>query len=73
MIICMCHRISDRDIAREAKSGCSSFEDLQDDLRVGTACGCCLEMARTTFDEQAAASRRAGRGAVDVARAALAA
>lgn len=73
MIICMCHRISDRDIAREAKSGCPSFEDLQDDLRIGTACGCCLDVARTTFEEQAAAAPRILHGASDATRVALAA
>lgn len=51
MIVCVCHRVSDRDIAREARAGCASFDELQDSLRVGTACGACLECARETFDE----------------------
>ena len=53
MIICVCHRVSDRDIARQAAAGCASFEALQDDLRVGTACGACLDCAREAFAEQA--------------------
>lgn len=51
MIVCVCHRVSDRDIAREAKSGCADFEALQDSLRVGTACGACLECAHETFEQ----------------------
>lgn len=52
MIICLCHRVSDRDIARAAREGCRSFEALQNATRVGTACGNCLCCARVTFDEQ---------------------
>ena len=50
MIVCVCHRVSDRDIEREVRHGCASFEELQDELRVGTACGCCTDCARDTFD-----------------------
>jgi len=50
MIVCVCHRVSDRDIEREVRHGCHSFDELQDELRVGTACGSCLECARDTFD-----------------------
>lgn len=50
MIVCVCHRVSDRDIVREAQHGCSSFEELQDELRVATACGRCGDCARATFD-----------------------
>jgi bacterioferritin-associated ferredoxin len=52
MIICLCHRVSDRDITRAVKSGCRSFEELQDDTRVGTGCGACLCCAREYFDDQ---------------------
>lgn len=51
MIVCVCHRVSDQAIAREVRSGCSSFEELQDSLRVGTACGACTDCARDTFEQ----------------------
>jgi bacterioferritin-associated ferredoxin len=50
MIVCVCHRVSDRQIEREARSGCASFDELQADLRVGTACGACIDCARETFE-----------------------
>ncbi len=50
MIVCVCHRVSDRDIEREVRLGCGSFDELQDELRVGTACGRCTDCARDTFD-----------------------
>ncbi len=53
MIVCVCHRVSDRDIARHAAAGCGSFEEMQDDLRVATACGACHECARETWDRHA--------------------
>ena len=50
MIVCVCHRVSDRDIEHEVRHGCHSFDELQDETRVGTACGSCLDCARDTFD-----------------------
>lgn len=49
MIVCLCHRVSDRDIAREVGSGCPSFDALQERTRVGTGCGACLECAHDTW------------------------
>jgi bacterioferritin-associated ferredoxin len=50
MIVCVCHRVSDRDIARAVQHGCASFDALQDDLRVATGCGACGDCARDTFE-----------------------
>lgn len=50
MIVCVCHRVSDQHIAREVRSGCDSFDELQSDLRVGTACGACTDCAREAFE-----------------------
>ena len=50
MIVCICHRISDRDIAHAAREGCASFDALQDELCVATACGACHDCAREVFD-----------------------
>jgi bacterioferritin-associated ferredoxin len=45
MIVCICHRVSDRDIARCAQSGWS-FDDIQLELGVATQCGNCEDCAR---------------------------
>jgi bacterioferritin-associated ferredoxin len=50
MIVCVCHRVSDRDIAHAVKAGCGSFDELQDELRVATGCGACNDCARQTFE-----------------------
>lgn len=50
MIVCVCHRVSDRDIAHEVHAGCSSFAQLQAETRVATGCGACKDCARSTFE-----------------------
>lgn len=51
MIVCLCHRISDRDIHAAVRAGTQCFEVLQDDTRVAASCGCCLDCAREVFDQ----------------------
>lgn len=51
MIVCVCHRVSDKDIARHVQHGCTSFESLQADTGVATCCGCCESCAREAFDD----------------------
>ena len=45
MIICICCRISDRDIARHARAG-MGFDEIQFELGVATQCGQCEGCAR---------------------------
>ncbi len=51
MIICICKRVSDREINRRLESGCDSVGELGRACRAGTDCGACagqlLEMVRT--------------------------
>lgn len=54
MIVCLCHRISDRDIAQAVRTGTTCFEILQDETRVASSCGCCLDCARSVFDQERA-------------------
>ena len=45
MIVCVCNRVSDREIARHAHVG-MSFDDIQLELGVATCCGRCEGCAR---------------------------
>lgn len=45
MIVCVCRRVSDREIARHAHAG-MSFDEIQFELGVATQCGCCESTAR---------------------------
>lgn len=61
MIVCLCHRVTDRDIQRAVASGTQCFEVLQDETRLASSCGCCHDCAREVFDA-AVASPCARRG-----------
>jgi bacterioferritin-associated ferredoxin len=50
MIVCLCRRVSDRDITAAVQSGVDNFEILQDRTGVSSCCGCCLDCAREVFD-----------------------
>jgi len=67
MIICICHRISDRDIAGAIRQGCDSFDELQCELRVATACGACHDCAVQTFEVHAAVPGGAAPGSAGTA------
>jgi bacterioferritin-associated ferredoxin len=45
MIVCVCRRVSDREIARHAHAG-MDFETIQFELGVATQCGRCESCAR---------------------------
>ncbi len=61
MIVCLCRRISDRDISQAVREGAHSFELLQDETGVASQCGCCHDCAREVFDA-ALASQGCGGG-----------
>lgn len=50
MIVCVCNRVSDRDIDQAVRSGTHSFDLLLDDTRVASCCGRCHDCAREVFD-----------------------
>lgn len=51
MIVCVCNRVSDRDINRLVGEGVATFEDVQFETGVATCCGRCESCARETFDQ----------------------
>ncbi|MDD0837207.1 (2Fe-2S)-binding protein [Curvibacter sp. HBC61] len=50
MIVCVCRRVSDREIARHARAG-MSFDDIQFELGVATQCGRCEGCARDVVQQ----------------------
>lgn len=70
MIVCLCHRVSDRDIHREVSAGTQCFEVLQDETRVASSCGSCHDCAREVFDSACAMARCSDIGSSAEARAA---
>ena len=54
MIVCLCHRVSDRDIHREVAAGTNCFDVLQARTRVASSCGSCHDCAREVFESACA-------------------
>jgi len=50
MIVCVCRRVSDGEIARHARAG-MGFDDIQFELGVATQCGQCEGCARDIVDQ----------------------
>jgi len=58
MIVCVCRRISDREIARHARAG-MGFDEIQFELGVATQCGQCEGCARDVVAQCSAAGPKA--------------
>jgi len=66
MIVCVCRRVSDRDIAKHVRAG-MDFDDIQFELGVATQCGQCEGCARDVVAQCSATHPVAGiRLATDV-------
>jgi len=59
MIVCVCNRVSDRDIRHLAQDGCPNFDELQMATGVATCCGQCENCARDTFSQAAMSANAA--------------
>ncbi|KKW67775.1 ferredoxin [Lampropedia cohaerens] len=55
MIVCVCRRVSDREIARHAHTG-MGFDEIQLELGVALQCGRCECMARSLVQQCHAAA-----------------
>jgi bacterioferritin-associated ferredoxin len=67
MIVCVCRRISDRDIARHARAGLG-FDEIQFELGVATQCGQCEGCARDVVAQCAATCPTANISPADTLR-----
>ncbi|MEC5399629.1 (2Fe-2S)-binding protein [Uliginosibacterium sp. H1] len=51
MIVCVCKRVSDRQLRALARDGVTSVCEMQLETGCGTCCGKCLPMVREIADE----------------------
>ena len=54
MIVCLCRRVSDRDIRRAVQDGVRDFSALQDETGVASNCGSCHDCAQEIFNQACA-------------------
>ncbi|MBV62216.1 MAG: 2Fe-2S ferredoxin [Nevskiales bacterium] len=53
MIVCVCNRVSDREIRERVQASPCALRDLRRELRVGTQCAKCLPTALDVMREAA--------------------
>lgn len=51
MIVCVCNRITEKDVRQAARSGMSTPEAAYERLGCDVQCGCCLDYAQEVIDE----------------------
>ncbi len=54
MVVCICNRVTDRQIREAARGGATSIAALSDQLKVATCCGRCRDCAQRVLDEATA-------------------
>jgi bacterioferritin-associated ferredoxin len=59
MYVCLCHRVTDRQIRNLARAGVSTIEELQEQTCLGQGCGCCLLEAEEILGEHQPVRSRA--------------
>ena len=52
MIVCVCNRLSEKDVREAARSGCATPEAAYACLGCEVQCGCCLDYAQEVIDEE---------------------
>jgi bacterioferritin-associated ferredoxin len=51
MYVCLCNRVTDRQIREAARNGCRRLDDLRGRLGVAACCGSCADMAEELLEE----------------------
>jgi len=54
MVVCICNRVTDRQIREATHRGATSIAELSEQLKVATCCGRCRECAQQLLDEATA-------------------
>ena len=52
MIVCICNRITEKDVRAAARAGASTPEEAYACLGCEAQCGCCLDYAQEVIDEE---------------------
>lgn len=65
MIVCVCRKVSEREVRLAVRSGVSGLDRLGAELGVATQCGRCRDCAQRILREELGRSRCAGTGSGD--------
>lgn len=56
MFVCVCNKVTDREILEAFDRGATSFKSLKKELKVATCCGRCEDCAKRVLRDAQAAS-----------------
>lgn len=51
MYVCLCHKVTDKQIKRAIKDGAENLADISEQLGVATCCGSCIDFAQEVINE----------------------
>ncbi len=51
MFVCICHAITEKDIALAVEQGAGTMKELREQLNIASQCGKCSQFAKTTLTE----------------------
>ena len=52
MIVCVCNRITEKEVREAARAGARTPETAYEKLGCEVQCGCCLDYAQEVIDEE---------------------
>lgn len=52
MFVCICHAITEKNIADAVDQGAGTIQELRDQLNVGTQCGKCVQYAKSVIADK---------------------
>jgi bacterioferritin-associated ferredoxin len=52
MIVCVCNRITEKEVCRAARDGARTGEKAYERLGCDVQCGCCLDYAQEVIDQE---------------------
>jgi bacterioferritin-associated ferredoxin len=58
MIVCVCNRITESEVRKAARAGCSTPEAAYGCMDCEVQCGCCLDYAQEIIDKECARGSR---------------
>lgn len=51
MFVCICHAITEKDIAQAVEQGAGTMKELREQLNVASQCGKCSSFAKSMLDD----------------------
>jgi bacterioferritin-associated ferredoxin len=52
MIVCVCNRITEKEVGRAARAGARTTEKAYERLGCDVLCGCCVDYAQEVIDQE---------------------